>query len=117
LREPERGELYEADLDRAVGREQGGRRPILVVSIDPMNRSPAELVIAVAISTTPRGNLFHTRLDPAQSGLPKVSYAMSEMVRSLSTERLGRRLGRVPQRTVDAVARNVAILAGLGGRR
>lgn len=116
-REPERGELYEANLDPVVGGEQGGRRPVLVVSIDPMNRSAAQLIIAVAISTTPRSNLFHVRLDPAQSGLPRVSYAMSEMVRTLSTERLGPRLGRIPLRTVDAIARNVAILSGLGGSR
>jgi mRNA-degrading endonuclease toxin of MazEF toxin-antitoxin module len=37
--EPERGDVYEVDLDPVEGREQGGRRPLLVISIGSMNRS------------------------------------------------------------------------------
>lgn len=116
-REAERGSIYEGELDPVVGSEQGGRRPVLVVSIDPMNRSPAQLVIGIPVTTTPRDNLFHVRIDPSESGLPRVSYAMPEMVRSISSMRLGRRLGRVPSKTVDTAARNAGVLLGLGRTR
>ena len=115
--EPARGEVYEADLDPVMGREQGGRRPILVISIDPMNRSAAGLAIGVPLTTTDWSNELHVRLDPPEGGLTRVSYAMPEMLRSLSTSRLGRRLGFTSGETVDAVAGRAGILIGLGRSR
>lgn len=113
----ERGEVYMADSDPTVGREQGGRRPFLVISIDPMNRSAAELVIAVPLTTTDRGSEVHVRLDPPEGGLSRVSFAMPEMVRILSTIRLQRKLGRAAPDSVEVVARRIGILIGLGRSR
>jgi len=115
--EPQRGEVYEAELDPVEGREQSGRRPLLVLSIGPMNRSAAGLVIGVPLTTTDWGNSLHTRLDPPEAGLTKVSFAMPEMVRSVSTRRLRRRLGLASTATVDAVAKRTGILVGLGHSR
>jgi mRNA interferase MazF len=106
-----------ADPDPVAGHEQGGRRPFLVISIDPMNRSTADLVIAVPLTTTDRGNKLHLRLDPPEGGLSRASFAMPEMVRVLSTARMRRRLGRVSTDSVEAVARHVGILVGLGRSR
>jgi mRNA interferase MazF len=115
--EPERGEVYAADLDPVEGTEQGGRRPLLVISIDPMNRSGAKLAITVPLTTTDRSNAMHVRLEPPEGGLKRVSFAMPEMVRSISTNRLRRRLGYASGDTVDAVARRAGILIGLGRSR
>jgi mRNA interferase MazF len=112
-----RGDVFTGDLDPVVGREQAGWRPLLVVSLDRMNRSPAELLIAVPLTTTDRGNDLHVRLDPPEAGLSRVSFAMPEMVRVLSPHRLRRRLGRASPQTVDSVARRVGILIGLGRSR
>jgi len=111
---PERGDLFMADLDPIVGREQGGRRQVLIASIDQMNRAPASVVIIIPVSTTPRDNLFHVRIEPGISGLDRAGYAMPEMVRSISTKRLKRRAGHVPIETVELAARNAGILIGLG---
>ena len=113
----ERGDVYLADPDPVVGREQGGTRPFLVVSINPVNRSPARLTIAVPLTTTDRGSELHTRLDPPEGGLKRTSFAMPEMVRVLSTDRLRRRLGRASPDTVEAVAKRVGLLIGLGRSR
>ena len=113
-REPERGEIYVGRLGAGVGGEQRGTRPMLVVSIDQMNRAPAELVIALPLTTTYRGNYLHVRIEPEESGLPKISYAMPEMARHVSTKRLGRRLGRADVDKVEVAARNVGVLIGLG---
>ncbi len=112
-----RGEVYLADPDPVAGHEQGGRRPFLVISIDPMNRSAAKLIIAVPLTTTDRGSKLHIRLDPPEGGLSKVSFAMPEMVRILSTIRLKRRLGRASPDAVGVVAKRVGILIGLGRTR
>jgi mRNA interferase MazF len=115
--EPERGDVYEADLDPVEGREQGGRRPLLVISIGPMNRSAAELAIGAPLTTTDRGNAMHVRLAPPEGGLTRVSFAMPEMVRSVLTNRLRRRLGHASGDTVDAVAKRAGLLIGLGRSR
>lgn len=115
--EPRRGEIYEVDLELVVGREQGGRRPILVVSIDPMNRAATRLVIGTPLTTTDWGTEMHVRIEPPESGLSRISFAMPEMVRSVSQQRLRRRLGFVSSETVDSVARRAGLLIGLGRSR
>ncbi|HKA66915.1 MAG TPA: type II toxin-antitoxin system PemK/MazF family toxin [Solirubrobacterales bacterium] len=116
---PQRGDLYLTDPGPGppVGREQSGRRPYLVLSIAPMNRSPLRVVIAVPLTTTDWTNPLHVRVDPAESGLPRVSYAMPEMVRSVSTLCFERRMGRVPLETVEVAAANTGFLVGLGRTR
>ena len=117
--EPEltRGEVYMGDPGPAVGHEQGGRRPFLVISINRMNRSPAGLAIVVPLTTTNRLSKLHVRVEPPEGGLDRVSYAMPEMARSLSTMRLQRRMGRTSRDTVEAVANRVGLLVGLGRAR
>jgi mRNA interferase MazF len=115
--EVKRGEIYLGDPDPVVGHEQGGRRPLLVVSIDSMNRSPARLAITVPLTTTDRQSKLHVRVDPPEGGLKRVSFAMPEMVRSVSTTRLRRRLGRTSMDTVETVANRVGLLVGLGRAR
>lgn len=111
---PKRGEVYFADLDPTVGHEQHGRRPFLVLSIGAMNGAEAELVIGLPITTTDWSSNVHVRIEPGPSGLPRVSYAMPEMIRSISILRFGHRMGRVPLETVEAAAANAGFLAGLG---
>ena len=112
-----RGEVFLADPDPVVGHEQGGKRPHLVISIDPMNRSASDLLIGVPLTTTDRGNKLHVRLDPPEGGLNRVSFAMPEMTRSVSRARLLRKLGHASPDTVETVARRVGILIGLGRSR
>ncbi len=114
---PRRGELYMVDPGPTVGGEQRGRRPYLVISVNRMNAAPVGLAIAVPLTTTEWGNGLHVRIEPAESGLPRVSYAMPEMARSLSALRLERRLGRVSVQTVDTTARHAGVLIGLGRTR
>jgi mRNA interferase MazF len=112
-----RGEVYMGDLDPVMGHEQGGRRPFMVISIDQMNRSPASMAIAVPLTTRDRQNKVHVRVEPPEAGLEKVSFAMPEMVRSVSAIRLQHRLGRASMDTVETVANRIGLLVGLGRAR
>lgn len=112
-----RGEVYIGDPEPVVGHEQGGRWPVLVVSISPMNQSAARLAIAVPLTTTDRGSELHVRIEPPEGGLKRVSFAMPEMVRSMSLDRLGRKIGSASPDTVEAVANRVGLLVGLGRTR
>ena len=112
---PKRGELYMADPGLTVGHEQRGRRPHLVLSIGRMTRSPLGLAIALPLTSTDASSLLHVRIEPRpETGLDRVCYAMPEMVRSVSTERFGRFLGRVPSETLETAATHTGILLGLG---
>jgi len=106
-----------ADLDPIVGHEQAGRRPFLVLSIQALNRTSWEIVIGLPVTTTDWTNPVHVRIEPAESGLPRVSYAMPEMARSISTLRFKRHVGQVPGETVDMAARRTSALIGLGRTR
>src|SRR5262245_15688734 len=100
--EVKRGEVYLADPDPVVGHEQGGRRPHLVISVNPMNRSAAGLLIGVPLTTTDWGSKLHVRLEPPEGGLSRVSFAMPEMARSVSNGRLLAKLGYASPDTVQA---------------
>jgi mRNA interferase MazF len=82
-----------------------------------MNRSPAGLAIVVPLTTTDRQNRLHVRLDPPEGGLERISFAMPEMIRSVSTMRLRRRLGWASPDTVETVASRAGLLIGLGRAR
>lgn len=112
---PRRGEIYLADLDPIVGHEQAGRRPFLILSLRRMNQAPAGLVVGVPLTTTEWSSKLHVRIEPGNSsGLSLVSYAMPEMVRSISTERFGRHFGRADRRAFELASARASFLIGLG---
>jgi mRNA interferase MazF len=106
-----RGDIRWADLDPTRGREQAGRRPVLVISQDVFN-DRSGTVIAVAItSQEPRAGypLSAPLRDPA---LPKASWAKMSQVRTLSAQRIGRRLGRASAEETAAVVEGLLEIVG-----
>ena len=101
-----RGEIYWADLDPVRGREQGGRRPVLVVSHDIFNERSGT-VIAMAVTSQPQRAGYPLTLHLPPGTLPRDSWIKMAQVRTLSTERLGTRAGRVEEADLARV------LAGL----
>jgi mRNA interferase MazF len=89
-----RGDVLWADLDPARRREQTGRRPVLVVSHDIFNER-SDTVIAMAITSQPQMAGFPLTVELADTRLPKRSRVKVGQVRTLSVERLGKRIGRV----------------------
>ena len=68
----QRGEIYFVNLNPVQGREQAGRRPVLVLSIDAINKLP--LVVTVVVGTKganiSRDYPTNVRVSSAESGLP-----------------------------------------------
>lgn len=66
-----RGEIYFVNLNPVRGREQAGNRPVLVLSIDDINKMP--LVVTVVVGTKgkniPHDYPTNVRVSPAESGL------------------------------------------------
>ena len=107
------GEIWLVDLNPTRGREQAGNRPGLVVSVDLFNHGPADLVVILPITSKARNIPFHVGIDPPEGGLSQTSYIKCEDVRSVSKERLVRRLGVVTRETLTAVEDRLRILLNL----
>jgi mRNA interferase MazF len=110
---PKRGEIWTVDFGEPVGHEQAYRRPAVVVSSDRLNASRAELVIVVPLTRTRRGLPSHVEIAPDGSGLAGPSYAKTEDVKSVSTHRLVRRLGRAQAPNLDEIGRALLMLLDL----
>ncbi len=110
---PQRGEVWLADLDPTEGREQAGRRPVLVVSVSVFNQSRADLVVIAPITSTVHAIPWHVPVSAAEGGLKNASEIMCEAVRSVSKIRLSKRWGIVSPKTLSAVEDRLRILLGL----
>jgi mRNA interferase MazF len=111
--EPSRGEVWVVSLDPTKGREQAGKRPALVLSVDPFNHGPADLIVVLPITSKAKGIPFHVNVRPPEGGLKQESFIKCEDVRSISKERLSQRLGAVTTKTMKQVEDRVRILLGL----
>lgn len=88
-----RGEIRWADLNPTRGREQAGHRPVLIVSHDVFNERSGTVIAVALTSQQPRAG-FPLTLESKARSLPKRSWIKISQVRSLATERLGRRIAR-----------------------
>jgi mRNA interferase MazF len=102
-----------ADLDPTRDHEQAGNRPALVVSSGAFNAGPAGLVIILPMTSQEKGIRSHVRVSPPEGGLPKLSFIKCEDIRSITVERLSKRLGRVTPDTMDSVGFRLRILIEL----
>jgi len=95
-----RGDVYRADLLPRSGSEQTGRRPVVVVSHDGFNQTPAWMsIIVVPISSSAsqakRGPSV-VGIPAGVAGLPKASVAVCHQVTTLDRAKLTRRIGSLP---------------------
>jgi mRNA interferase MazF len=105
-----RGEIYFVNLNPVKGKEQAGHRPVLILSVDSINRLP--LVITVIVGTKganlTRNYQTNVRVSTEESGLPMETVFLCFQVRSLDAKRFpeqpaGKLSSEGMQRVEDAV--------------
>ena len=106
-----RGDIYWADLNPVRGREQAGLRPVLILSQDIFNRR-SETVIAMAITSQPQRAGFPLTLALADGTLPKPSWVKISQVRTISVDRLGKRIGSMGPEDLNQVVSGLVELVG-----
>ena len=87
-----RGDILWTELDPVRGHEQAGRRPVLVISHDVFNQRTGTVIAMAVTSREPREG-FPLTVAIRDRSLPKASWVKVGQVRTLSVERLGKRLG------------------------
>jgi len=109
-----RGDVWLVNFDPIQGHEQAGYRPALVLSVDSFNSSSSGLVTVLPLTSKRRSQIpSRVEVNPPEGGLTSTSYIIGEQVRTISTSRLGRRLGVVAISTMTKVEDVVRILLGL----
>jgi mRNA interferase MazF len=95
-----RGAIYWADLDPTIGREQGGQRPVVIVSHDVFN-ARSGTVIAMAVTSQMQSAGYPLTLEIKSAKLPKRSWVKMSQVRTLAVERIGRRIAQLSPEELD----------------
>jgi mRNA interferase MazF len=100
-----RGDVFLADLEPVSGSEQGGTRPVLVVSRDAINRfSPVAVIVPITDASNKRKTYpSHVKVSPPTGGLSKESIVVCEQVRAISKTRLVKALGKFDRATLTSV--------------
>lgn len=97
------------DLDPVAGREQGGRRPLLVIAGHDYLEIVRTSVVGLPVTAVDRGWPNHVRLH-GHTGLARLSWAMTEQPRTISRERIRSFAGTVTPATLAAARRWVGDL-------
>lgn len=110
---PDRGDVWLIDLDPVRGHEQGEKRPGVVVSAGRFNRSAAELVAILPLTSRERGIPLHIEVQPPEGGTRQRSFVMCEQIRTISTDRLIKKWGSLSSMTMERVDDTLKIVLGL----
>lgn len=106
-----RGEIRWADLNPVRGHEQAGDRPVLVLSHDVFNERSGTVIAMALTSQEPRAG-FPLTLELTTAKLPKRSWVKISQIRTLSTERIGKRLGRASDEELTRVLDGLLEIVG-----
>lgn len=106
-----RGDVFWADLDPVRGHEQGGERPVVILSEDVFN-ARSGTVIALAVTSQPQRAGFPLTLELTSVQLPKRSWVKISQIRTLSVQRLGKKAGRVAPEELDRLIEGLNEIIG-----
>ena len=105
-----RGDIFYAELNPVVGSEQGGTRPVLIISNDIGNsHSPTVIIAAITGRTQTKAKLpTHTEVKDVE-GLDRNSIILLEQIRTIDKQRLKNHMGTMPNNIMARVDKALAI--------
>jgi mRNA interferase MazF len=95
-----RGDIRWADLKPTKGNEQAGIRPVLILSHDVFNERSGT-VIAMAITSQPQRAGFPLTFELGSEKLPKKSWVKISQIRTLSVQRIGKKITNISPEILD----------------
>jgi mRNA interferase MazF len=106
-----RGDVRWAALSPVRGHEQGGRRPVLILSHDVFNERSGTVIAVAMTSQQPRAG-FPLTIESQADGLTKPSWIKISQVRTLSVDRIGRRVARASEEELARVLEGLNEILG-----
>ena len=116
MKDVKRSEIYFANLDPVIGREQGGTRPVLIIQNDVGNEHSDTIIVAAITSSQTKAE-FPTHVWLHTEFLEKDSIVKLEQIRTIDKCRLSDCVGKVGKKTMRKVNRAIAISLGIDNRR
>jgi len=107
-----RGNIHWADLNPVIGSEQGGMRPVLVLSHNVFNERSGTVIVA-AFTSRPQRAGFPLTLELSDPKLPKKSWVKMGQVRTLSVKRIRKKIARATEEEMAAVIDGLNEINGL----
>jgi mRNA interferase MazF len=94
-------DIWQADLNSTKGSEQAGFRPVVIISGNLMNQY-LNVVIVCPLTSKIKNYKGHVVLQPnAENGLKSPSEILNFHVRSLSKDRLVKKLGTITEKELE----------------
>ena len=91
-----RGDIYYADLRPAVGSEQGGVRPVLIIHVG--NKHSPTVICAAITSKMNKAKLpTHVELDTRRCDMIKDSVILLEQLRTIDKQRLKEKICHIDE--------------------
>ena len=106
-----RGDVVCADLNPVKGHEQAGLRPALILSPEIFN-DRSGTVIAMALTRQPQKAGFPLTMEITSVSLPKPTWVKISQIRTLSVERLGKRMGHVSDEETSQIVEGLNEIIG-----
>jgi mRNA interferase MazF len=106
-----RGNIHWADLNPVIGSEQGGLRPVLILSHNVFNERSGT-VIAVAITSQRQKAGYPLTKELVDVKLPKKSWVKISQIRILSTKRIGKRISKASDEELTLIIEGLNEIIG-----
>ena len=100
-----RGDVFRANLEPHEGSEQGGTRPVVVISRDALNNTSTVVVVVPITDAANKKKIYpsHVRVAAGKGGLTIDSIVVCEQIRAISKTRLKQHLGKLDKPIVTNI--------------
>ena len=106
-----RGDIYWADLNPVIGSEQGGLRPVLILSHNIFNERSGT-VIAVTLTSRPQMAGYPLTFELDGTKLPEKSWVKISQIRTLSVKRVQKRISKVSEEELATIIEGLNEIIG-----
>ena len=108
---PRRGEIWVVNLDPQVGAEIQKKRPVIVVSLNELERLPLRII--VPCSTSARAAPWMVSITATdENNLDRDTTALCDQVKSISTDRFIHRIGHVDDSVLKEIVAGIVLCVG-----
>jgi mRNA interferase MazF len=106
-----RGDIYWADLNPVIGSEQGGLRPVLILSHNVFNERSGT-VIAVALTSQPQRAGYPLTFEVDSTKLPKKSWVKISQIRTISVKRISKKISKASEEELTVIVEGLNEIIG-----
>ena len=109
-----KGDIFYANLDGALGSEQQGNRPVLIVQNDIGNKYSPTTIILPLTKIINRKHRLPTHFNINKSSKIKCdSTILAEQIRVIYKKRLGKKIGNLDKKAMQIIDNKIQIALGI----